>query len=53
MSWREALMSLQLLAELRVGEPGRQRVMDDVAREDAMFQAGVQAVTGVDPRGAG
>lgn len=52
MSWREAQMSLQVLAELSVGAPARLATLQEKAREDAAYDAGIQAMTG-DPRGAG
>lgn len=45
MTWYEAQLSLQLLAELRVGAPDRQAILDQKAVEDAAFQAGVSAVS--------
>lgn len=53
MSWREALMSLQVLAELGVGRAARLAILQAKAQEDAAFDAGVSALTGVDPRGTG
>lgn len=53
MTWDEAQMSLQLLAELGVGAPARAQVYAAKAAEDAAFDQGVQAVTGDPRRGTG
>lgn len=45
MSWWEAQLSLQLLAELRVGAPSRAELWEAKAAEDAAFDAAVAAVS--------
>lgn len=50
MTWREAMLSLQVDAEIRYGAPRRREVYEAKAREDAAFAAAVQAVTNPQPR---
>lgn len=48
MTWREALASLQLLAEERYGAPSRLAVYQAKAREDAAAEAAASALRGDD-----
>src|SRR5215471_14985106 len=41
MTWREALLSLQLLAEERVGASSRRAILEAKAAEDAAFDSAV------------
>lgn len=45
MSWWEARLSLQVIAELGVGAASRAEVYAAKAMEDAAFDAGVAALT--------
>lgn len=51
MTWREQLLSLQLLAELQVGAATRQAALDAMAAEDAAAAAAASAVGGPPPGG--
>jgi len=48
MSHREALLSLQLMAEERVGASQRRAILEAKASEDASFDAAVSAVKAVE-----
>ena len=47
LTWREAQLSLQLLAEQRVGSPARMAVLEAKAAEDAAASAAASAWTGM------
>ena len=47
--WREAQLSLQLVAELRLGAPSRQAVLQAKAEEDAAAAAAASAWAGEVP----
>lgn len=44
MTHREALLSLQLMAEERIGATQRRAILEAKAREDAAFDAAASAV---------
>lgn len=48
MTHREALLSLQLMAEERVGSPGRRATLEAVAREDAAADAALAAIRAIE-----
>lgn len=48
MSHREALLSLQLMAEERVGASQRRAFLEAKAREDAAFDAAASAVRAIE-----
>jgi hypothetical protein len=48
MTHREALLSLQLMAEERIGASQRRAILEAKAREDAAFDAAASAVKAVE-----
>lgn len=48
MTHREALLSLQLMAEERVGSPMRRAMIEAKAREDAAFDSALSTVKAVE-----
>lgn len=46
MTWREALLSLQIAAEERVGSPARRALLQARAEEDAIHAHNIGALSG-------